>query len=91
MVREHRGAIEHLLEDDQQLLERDVRQLGDDGALDGVDAGLKHVALHSLERVDVPGRLLEPLVLLQAAHELRARIFLVLLVRRPSEATASAT
>jgi hypothetical protein len=82
MMRKHRGASERLLEDDQELLQRDVGQIRDDRPLDDVGARLQHVALEALESIDVPGGFLEPLVLLEPPDQLGAWILFVFLVLR---------
>jgi hypothetical protein len=72
--REHFGASQHALERDQHLLQRDVRLQPDDAQLDEFGRSRERVAVDAVQFFDIHRRALETLVLLQPAHQFRARV-----------------
>lgn len=82
MAREHLGTLQHVLEGHEHFLQRDLRNHLHDFPLDELCRRRQRIALEAGEIVEVLGSFLESLVLLQAPHELGARILFFLPVRR---------
>jgi len=77
VVREHLRAAHHVLERDQHLLQRHRGQHPHHASLRELGGGRERVAVHPRQLLDVGGGALEALVLLQAAHQLGARVLLL--------------
>ena len=85
------ARAEHVLERDQHLLQRDVRQQLDDAPLDQLGRGRERVAVDAVQLLDVERGALEALVFLQPAHQLGARVGFLVAARPPAAAAACAT
>ena len=90
VVGEHLRARHHVLEGEQHLLQRELRQRAHDLALLEGRGRRPDVTLQPLELVDPLGGALEALVLLQPPHQLGARIELAVLARAAAAAAACA-
>ena len=82
VMREHLRTHHDILKRKKHFLERDLRQKAHDLAVLELSRSRPNVALQPRQRIDAFGSALEPLVLLQAAHELRPRVFLVAVLSR---------
>ena len=83
---EQLGPAQHVVQGQQHLAQVHRRRQADGLAVRHVGLHRQGVAFHARQRVQVLGRLLEALVLLQAAHQLGARVgFLAVLVHRPRQ------
>jgi hypothetical protein len=91
MVREHLRARRHLLEGEQHLLQRHLRQHPRHRPVLELGARCPDVAFQPRQRVDVDRSAFETLVLLQPPHQLGARILVAHLAGGFCAAAACAT
>ena len=82
VMREHLGALHHILQGQQHFLQRDLRKDSHDLALHELDRSRQVIAFHARQQIDVLGCLLEAFVFLQPAYQLGARVFFFATFRR---------
>ena len=82
VMREHLGALHHILQGQQHFLQRDLRKDSHDLALHQLDRSRQVIAFHARQQIDVLGCLLEAFVFLQPANQLGARVFFFATFRR---------